>query len=72
MSVSDQAALRTVREVSPNSVLNYYKTIAVNGEVVHGHTYSTTKQRNNSIVLLMDGSICRVSHFIDMCDHQCL
>jgi len=31
MSVSDQAALRTVRQVSPNSELNYYKTIAVNG-----------------------------------------
>lgn len=71
MSVSDQAALHTVREVSPNSVVNYYKRIAVNGEVVHGHTYSKTKQRNNSIVLLKDGSIFRVSHFIDMGD-QCL
>lgn len=71
MSVSDQAAFHTVREVSPKSVVNYYKRFAVNGEVVHGHTYSKTKQRNNSIVLLKDGSIFRVSHFIDMGD-QCL
>lgn len=71
ISLGDQAALHTVREVSTNSVVSYYKRIAVNGVVVHGHTYSKTKQRNNSVVLLKDGSIFTVSHFIDMGD-QCL
>lgn len=71
ISLGDQAALHTVREVPTNSVVSYYKRIAVNGDVVHGHTYSKTKQRNNSVVLLKDGSIFTVSHFIDMGD-QCL
>ncbi|XP_030264254.1 uncharacterized protein LOC115575952 isoform X8 [Sparus aurata] len=71
ISVGDQAALHTVKQVPTNYVVNYYKRIAVNAEVVHGHTYSKTKQRNNSIVLLKDGSIFRVSHFIDIGD-QCL
>lgn len=71
ISLGDQAALHTVREFPTNSVVSYYKRIAVNGFVVHGHTYSKTKQRNNSVVLLKDGSIFTVSHFIDMGD-QCL
>lgn len=71
ISLSDQAALHTVREVPTNSMVSYYKRIAVNGVVVHGHTYSKTKQRNNSVVLLKDGSIFTVSHFINMGD-QCL
>lgn len=51
ISLGDQAALHTVREVPTNSVVSYYKRIAINGVVVHGHTYSKTKQRNNSVVL---------------------
>lgn len=66
ISLGDQAALHTVREVPINTVVRYYKRIAVNGVVVHGHTYSKTKQRNNSVVLLKDGGIFSVSHFIDM------
>jgi len=57
-----------VRELPTNAVLSYYKRIAVNGEVIHGHTNCKTKQRNNSVVLLKDGSIFRVSLFIDMGD----
>ncbi|XP_062247149.1 uncharacterized protein LOC133956257 [Platichthys flesus] len=68
ISLGDQAALHTVREVPTNSVVSYYKRIAVIGGVVHGHTYTKIKQRNNSVVLLKDGSIFTVSHFIDMGD----
>lgn len=71
ISLNDQAALHTVREVPTNCLVSYYKRIVVNGVVVHGHTYSKTKQRNNSAVLLKDGRIFTVSHFIDMGD-QCL
>ncbi|KAL7387071.1 hypothetical protein ABVT39_017892 [Epinephelus coioides] len=70
-SQPSQPTPSAVREVPTNSVLSYYKRIAVNGDVVHGHTYSKTKQTNNSVVLLKDGSIFTVSHFIDMGD-QCL
>ena len=68
ISVCDQAALHTVKYIPPNSPVKYYKRMAVNGVIVHGHTYSKTKKRNNSVVLLKDGSIFKVSHFIETGD----
>lgn len=66
VSPSDQAALHTHTQIPTNSIVKVYKRIAVNGEVIHGYTYTRTKQRNNSVVLLKDGTIFRVSHFIDL------
>lgn len=71
ISLRDQAALHPVREVPTNSVVSYYKRISVNGDIVHGYTYSKTKQRNNYVVLLKNGSIFAVSHFVEM-DSHCL
>lgn len=65
ISASDQAALHTVKDIPTNSPVNYYRRMAVNGEIIHGHTYNKAKQRNNSVVLLTDGSIFRISHFIE-------
>lgn len=70
VSSCDQAALHTLREVPTKSVVKCYKRIVVNGEVVHGSTYKKTKQRNNSVVVLKDGTIFKVSHFIDTGDEH--
>lgn len=66
VSASEQAALYTYREVPITSVVKVYKRISLNGEVVHGYTYTRSKKRNNSVVLLKNGTIFRVSHFIDL------
>lgn len=45
ISLRDQAALHPVREVPTKSVVSYYKRISVNGDIVHGYTYSKTKKQ---------------------------
>ena len=70
VSENDHCALHAVQDVPANSVGSYYNRISVNGEIIHSLTYTKSKKRNNSIVILKGGSIFKISHFLCVSDNQ--
>lgn len=61
VSENDMNALHALLDVLGTSNGRYSNIIVVNGEVIHSQTYTKTKKRNNSVVILKDGSIFKVS-----------
>lgn len=57
-------ALHGVLGKTPASSVRYYSRIIVNGEVIHSRTYRKAKKRNNSVVILKDGHIFKISYFV--------
>ncbi|KAI7789722.1 hypothetical protein IRJ41_011699 [Triplophysa rosa] len=70
VSENDVNALHAFLDLPGTSVGRYYKIIVVNGEVIHSQTYTKTKKRNNSVVILKDGSIFKVSYFLCVSDDE--
>ncbi len=70
VSENDMNALHALLDVPGSSTGRYYNRIVVNGEVIHSQTYTKTKKRNNSVVILKDGSIFKVSYFLCVTDDQ--
>lgn len=66
ISESDVNALHNLRDVPMNSVVKYYSRIIVNGQVIHSQAYSKTTKRNNTVVMLKNGSIFRIAHFLSL------
>ncbi len=62
--------MNALLDVPGSSTGRYYNRIVVNGEVIHSQTYTKTKKRNNSVVILKDGSIFKVSYFLCVSDDQ--
>ncbi len=56
-------ALHALLDVPWSSTGRYYNIIVVNGEVIHSQTYTKTKKMNNSVVILKDGSIFKISKY---------
>lgn len=61
VSENDMNALHALLDVLGTSNGRYCNIIVVNGEVNYSQTYTKTKKRNNSVVILKDGSIFKVS-----------
>lgn len=61
VSENDMNALHALLDVLGTSNGRYSNIIVVTGEVIHSQTYTKTKKRSNSVVILKDGSIFKVS-----------
>lgn len=61
VSENDMNALHALLDVPRTSNGRYSNIIVVTGEVIHSQTYTKTKKRSNSVVILKDGSIFKVS-----------
>lgn len=70
VSENDLNALYGVLDVPRASTARYYNRIVVGGEVIHSQKYTRTKKRNNSIVILRDGSVFKVSYFLCVSEDQ--
>lgn len=70
VSENDTIALHGELGVTPASIVKYYNRIVVNGEVIHCHTYTKTKKRNNCVVILKDGHIFKISYFLSVSEDR--
>lgn len=70
ISENDLHALYGVLDVSTTSTAMYSNRVVINGEVVQSQSYTRTKKRDNSVVILRDGSVFRVAYFLCVTEDQ--